>query len=744
MAEIYHLLHRQIPAHIREKYPVFCTFVDYYYRWLQARGFSDLSNITNIDFVNRAITITDNIIPVELFNGHTIVGENGARALVVGVSDDGKLLIRYQTLDAKFTRGEQIHIKRDQNDTDKSATATVEGVYTIPSVFIDEFSKLLDHDQIFGTDTNNIAQILRHIKELYRAKGTEDALKHLLKVNQGVDAEVKYPFEQVLKPSDGKWTQYYAVTLKTQTEYLGKEPTKVEEARFIAATNTPYIRTGVSHIETFRRSEFLRFYLTEDPNPYEGQLVEVIEDGNVVYAGNVVSGYTKVKIHKGGKKWQVGQIFTLGGKDPWGVINLSYDDPKIPWWLRHIETPEDNYGESGQNTYLQHEEKPTICRVTVVDANGGIVHAEIVQLGEYVKPEEGKKYTVSPLFFRTDEDWEKEYEAVVSFEFGPKHREVGHWEDASGFISYNDIRLQDSYYYQQFSYDIVSTANPDEYQSLAQLVHPVGTKMFTTYVLQTDLNFDSTFDVDVHFPYVSISFFDVARVTDAVAKIVKKPLEDETDEVSDMTRMLSLIKRFTDCILTTDHDMVLTQTKRLTDIGIANDVMRMINKHRLFDDVLTIENSKFIIGKNGVDSVSTIENGRFVYTMDDMKDIVLSTDTIDKRTKKLLKDDLSPKDNTKVVLARGLTDVSIISDRTTFYGKKVFADQSTHMETHTFNMRKLVADATGIRDGTLIEYVANETRDYDTESDPYHTREWIGHVNESYAELGIVHNITIK
>lgn len=670
MAEIYHLLHRQIPAHIREKYPVFCTFVDYYYRWLQARGFSDLSNITNIDFVNRAITITDNIIPVELFNGHTIVGENGARALVVGVSDDGKLLIRYQTLDAKFTRGEQIHIKRDQNDTDKSATATVEGVYTIPSVFIDEFSKLLDHDQIFGTDTNNIAQILRHIKELYRAKGTEDALKHLLKVNQGVDAEVKYPFERVLKPSDGKWTQYYAVTLKTQTEYLGKEPTKVEEARFIAATNTPYIRTGVSHIETFRRSEFLRFYLTEDPKPYEGQLVEVIEDGNVIYAGNVVSGYTKVKIHKGGKKWQVGQIFTLGGKDPWGVINLSYDDPKIPWWLRHTETPEDNYGESGQNTYLQHEEKPTICRVTVVDANGGIVHAEIVQLGEYVKPEEGKKYTVSPLFFRTGEDWEKEYEAVVSFEFGTKHREVGHWEDASGFISYNDIRLQDSYYYQQFSYDIVSTANPDEYQSLAQLVHPVGTKMFTTYVLQTDLNFDSTFDVDVHFPYVSISFFDVARVTDAVAKIVKKPLEDETDEVSDMTRMLSLIKRFTDCILTTD--------------------------------------------------------------------------TLDKRTKKLLKDDLSPKDNTKVVLARGLTDASITSDRTTFYEKKVFADQSTHMETHTFNVRKLGVDTTGIRDGTLIESVTNETRDYDTESDPYHTREWVGRVNESYAELGIVYNITIK
>ena len=64
MAEIYHLLKRQIPPHVREKNPVFCTFIDYYYRWLQARGFSDLQNITDIDFVNRAITITDNLVPM--------------------------------------------------------------------------------------------------------------------------------------------------------------------------------------------------------------------------------------------------------------------------------------------------------------------------------------------------------------------------------------------------------------------------------------------------------------------------------------------------------------------------------------------------------------------------------------------------------------------------------------------------------------------------------------------------------
>ena len=374
MAEIYHLLKRQIPPHVREKNPVFCTFIDYYYRWLQARGFSDLQNITDIDFVNRAITITDNLVPIELFNGQTIVGANGARAIVVGISDDGRLLIRYQTLDAKFSRGETIHIKRTQDDSDKSATAIVDGVFTIPSVFIDEFSKLLDVEHIFGTDTNNIAQILRHIKELYRSKGTEDALKYLLKINQGVEAEVKYPFEQVLKPSDGKWTQYYAVTLKTHPEYYGKEPKTVSEARFMAYPTKAYMDVGVDHIETFRNDEYLRFYMTEDPSPYEGQMVEVIENNSIVYVGYVVIGYTSVKILSGGKKWQVGQIFTIGGKDPWGVYELSYDDSRRPWHTRNktnpYKDPFDDYGESGEETYLQHEEKPTICRVTVVDETG--------------------------------------------------------------------------------------------------------------------------------------------------------------------------------------------------------------------------------------------------------------------------------------------------------------------------------------------------------------------------------------
>ena len=723
MAEIYHLLKRQIPPHVREKNPVFCTFIDYYYRWLQARGFSDLQNITDIDFVNRAITITDNLVPIELFNGQTIVGANGARAIVVGISDDGRLLIRYQTLDAKFSRGETIHVKRTQDDSDKSATAIVDGVFTIPSVFIDEFSKLLDVEHIFGTDTNNIAQILRHIKELYRSKGTEDALKYLLKINQGVEAEVKYPFEQVLKPSDGKWTQYYAVTLKTHPEYYGKEPKTVSEARFMAYPTKAYMDVGVDHIETFRNDEYLRFYMTEDPTPYEGQMVEVIENNSIVYVGYVVNGYTSVKILSGGKKWQVGQIFTIGGKDPWGVYDLSYDDSRRPWYTRNkltpYEDPFDDYGETGIETYLQHEEKPTICRVTVVDENGAIVHAEIVQLGEYVSENKYKEYEVSPLFFETGEDWEKEYKATITFEFGARHKEVGFWADASGFLSYQDIRLQDSYYYQQFSYDIVSTANPETYQNLAMMVHPVGTKMFTTYILGTDLDLSESYDIDVTFPFVSLSFFDVARIADEGAKYLHKPISDALVGVKDK-EFYNLIKNLIDETFATDICNEIFLRKSLKDVAFVNETSFIQLNKPLFDDVLTSERIDFANSKKIDETVFVTEYSAFDVAKP-LEDSTNHTDTVSKYSVKPIEDSyvttdayylfpklnrteyLSTSDNFALFSRKPLYDSVNTEELRAFLLRIPLEDSTTHKELVSFAILKPISDSIeGITDDNIV------------------------------------------
>ena len=68
----------------------------------------------------------------------------------------------------------------------------------------------------------------------------------------------------------------------------------------------------------------------------------------------------------------------------------------------------------------------------------------------------------------------------------------GRYIDTKGFLSWNN-RLQDNYYYQEFSYVIRVARALDKYREVIKsLVHPVGTKMFGHYVISSKVNTNIT------------------------------------------------------------------------------------------------------------------------------------------------------------------------------------------------------------------------------------------------------------
>ena len=237
MPSVYHLLARQIPAHIQQAHPVFCKFIEYYYRWLQTRGFVSLSDLQNIDSVTNSITIKDSTVDPIKYLHHTI-SNGSAKAEVVGVDQD-RLIIRYLTSDAKFALDDNIHIRANSEDkyTDDQYNnldrATISQVETLPSAFIDHFSKMLDSDQIFGTHTSNIATILRNVRSLYKAKGSERALKYLIKATKNIDVEIKYPWDNVLRLSDGRWNQKFCITVATDPNYWHYVPLQIDHIRLM-------------------------------------------------------------------------------------------------------------------------------------------------------------------------------------------------------------------------------------------------------------------------------------------------------------------------------------------------------------------------------------------------------------------------------------------------------------------------------------------------------------------------------
>lgn len=568
--EIYTRVNGQLPEYIRHTYPVFARFIEEYYRWLESRQLGKLENITDIDFLSRGVTIVENTSDLKDWVGFVVVDEvTGARAVVLGI-EDNRLLVKYVTKDAQFQTGDRVHLRADETNAVVKDTGIVDGIFTIPSVFIDHFSDLLDAYKIFGTDSDNIALILKNVKDFYLSKGTEEALKYLLKASLNVDSDIVYPWDNVLRPSDGHWLQRTAVTTRT---IFGELPENFETVRFLNTGAQEYTDFTVALIEPQATEGIVRLQFDLDPEAYEGQIVEVIDaNDNILWAGEVIPAIGGIEVVNGGKGWQVGQVFRLGGSDGWWVESFSYDQPFRPWWKRNFGYAEDDYGYDGSETHEVSAKNATICKVSVVGPDGELQYAEIIQLGEYMGPEsEGNGYTINPLFFREGEDWEEDYNAYVRFTFDKSITLPGQWLDDRGQLSNQDIRLQDSYYYQQFSYDIISTANPDYYQNLANAIHPAGTKMFTTYVMEADLDLQAFLDVYSSIPYVAISLFDIAIVTDFIWKHVTKPLYDTTMNAEFWYK--DVMKACFDYVLATDLKFKVLFARQVKDVVLTGETV---------------------------------------------------------------------------------------------------------------------------------------------------------------------------
>ena len=73
----------------------------------------------------------------------------------------------------------------------------------------------------------------------------------------------------------------------------------------------------------------------------------------------------------------------------------------------------------------------------------------------------------------------------------------GAYRDTKGFLSWNN-RLQDNYFYQDFSYVVRSTQSFNKYKKLAyDITHPAGTKLFGEVRIEANLDLQTTVDSEV-------------------------------------------------------------------------------------------------------------------------------------------------------------------------------------------------------------------------------------------------------
>jgi len=235
--KISNLINSQVPDFVLEDHPLFLDFVKAYYQLMESAEIT-LTNIGDPDHLvlegTTAAKIVldgtnvskddgdDNVLLEDtsygdFINGETITGSTSGATTTVIIEDvdgGGRLFVAHQN---KFIEGELI------TGSSSGAQATI-GKYRANPV--QNIQQLLDYadvdktisgflskfrnsfltsvpDRLYeGIDKRNLT---KNIKSLYQSKGTKRASEIFFKLLLNEDAEIRYPKDEMLRVSDGKW-----------------------------------------------------------------------------------------------------------------------------------------------------------------------------------------------------------------------------------------------------------------------------------------------------------------------------------------------------------------------------------------------------------------------------------------------------------------------------------------------------------------------------------------------------------
>lgn len=217
---------------------------------------------------------------------------------------------------------------------------------SLPGGFISESRDLLNYRDIDETLTNfleffqkkylygipfniisNKRFLLKHILDVYRSKGTIQCYKLLFRLIYNDDIEVYLPGRDVLRASDGTWTEpkYLEVTENTTTKNLIGKPIVG-----VSSGTTAIVESFAS--ENFNRDIFNTVYISNimpkggDFLPGE-KIVVSGQEGNtaaVSAAPTVLGSLNELTIINGGQNYNIGDVIKIVRNDLSNGSIVSY------------------------------------------------------------------------------------------------------------------------------------------------------------------------------------------------------------------------------------------------------------------------------------------------------------------------------------------------------------------------------------------------------------------------------------
>ena len=543
---------RQIPEFIREDYPTFVAFVEAYYKYLQDQGV-DLTAVKDID----------------------------------------------QTLEQ----------------------------------FIVEFKRELAHN--LPVIQGDERFILTKIKDQYLAKGSESSYKLLFRLLFGKKVELSYPGTQMLRASDGRWNQEISVFAKVDfgqpQDIVGKlvdiqTATRlirvlVDRKEELVGEVDRIVALGGNIYEFFLDKKFFGVLKPTDKIKYKD-----------TFQATILPATQTPKITQPGKNFRVGQVFEVKSGTGTGAllkVTAVDDDNGIKYaeFIKFgigynadfaVSLLASNTVNAAQLLVASASSSRSGDNLAIGDRTLGFDEQGYVNLGDYITTDyvdgtfAGSIIREFSLSFRNAQTASDD-PAIIEVALGALVRYPGYFTSNAGFLD-DSIFIQDSKYYQAFSYVIRIDERLDSYKSAVKtMLHPAGMALFGEYNITNNINLsvaleslvkslgigiEDTFAL-VDTGGVALSFTKVA--SDSIntpndslfVQVFSKALDDSIDTPTD-----SFVQLFGKALSTTysgmtDSTAILSIGKALatTSVGTLSDLITIIDTDKVLADAPVISES---------------------------------------------------------------------------------------------------------------------------------------------------------
>jgi hypothetical protein len=441
-----HLVNRQLPRYVREANPLFQKFLEYYYE------FQENSKIPDI-----------------------------------------------------------IQEIRKYNDID-----------SVEESFLSEFFE--EFRRIPATIVADKRLVAKHIYDIFKTKGSEQSLKLLFRIVYGEEIDIRYPSENILRASDGRWIQDVIVTLNAVQGNITEFSNRIK-----FSNNRGNFEFEIKKIESIDQLN-VRVYFEPLKNYFieEGQIFNIYCNQSLNFVGRLTPMPATVEVLHGGKDWRIGQVFRLQGSyrdticrvknigDGGKLLSADIIDHGLgyqsdeeflitPYGFKPTKNTSDittkinttNPSSLSYNLNIQDSISGTIDSITGTDLKQ-----------TYVNPNYSDPLYISRLVIQNIMNAPSDIEYAVQTEVAfndwvdsitrvrIKNRHYakgyGYYDGVKGQLSNPEIKIQDGFYYQIFSYVIETYRMLCECDRMISLVHPAGMKYFSRLTKEANFSVNST------------------------------------------------------------------------------------------------------------------------------------------------------------------------------------------------------------------------------------------------------------